>query len=119
MKIKTTTTINQNKKSITLKEVNAMSFKETHFDGQDHDRIKAQKDLKAAMDEKVNEILDSLPEVIRPIIAQAADELDAIVPDVLREPDRVTHDKLDRQGIYMRLLFAVANKLGHGAGWLK
>ncbi|EKZ3137351.1 hypothetical protein REO58_001709 [Escherichia coli] len=117
MKTKTTT-INQNEKS-TLKEVNAMSFKETHFDGQDHDRIKAQKDLKAAMDEKVNEILDSLPEVIRPIIAQAADELDAIVPDVLREEDRVTHDKVDRQAIYMRLLFAVANKLGHGAGYLK
>ncbi|EFJ2990396.1 hypothetical protein G5G64_002002 [Escherichia coli] len=118
MKIKTTTTINQNEKS-TLKEVNAMSFKETHFDGQDHDRIKAQKDLKAAMDKKVNEILDSLPEVIRPIIAQAADELDAIVPDVLREEDRVTHDKVDRRAIYMRLLFAVANKLGHGAGYLK
>lgn len=119
MKNKTTTTINQNEKSITVKEVNAMSFKETHYDGQDHDKIRAQKDFKKAMDEKVNEILDSLPDVIRPIIAQAADELDAIVPDVLREPDRVTHDKVDRQGIYMRLLFAVANKLGHGSGWLK
>ena len=119
MKNKTTTTINQNEKSITVKEVNAMSFKETHLDGQDHDKIRAQKDLKKAMDEKVNEILDSLPDVIRPIIAQAADELDAIVPDVLREPDRVTHDKVDRQSIYMRLLFAVANKLGHGSGWLK
>ncbi|EFA2264395.1 hypothetical protein RMM02_000295 [Escherichia coli] len=119
MKNKTTTTIKQNEKSITVKRGDAMSFKETHLDGQDHDRIKAQKDLKAAMDEKVNEILDSLPEVIRPIIAQAADELDAIVPDILREEDRVTHDKVDRHGIYMRLLFAVANKLGHGAGWLK
>ncbi|WP_097418700.1 hypothetical protein [Escherichia coli] len=118
MKIKTTTTINQNKKS-TLKEVNAMSFKESHFDGQDHDRIKAQKDLKAAMDKKVDEILDSLPEVIRPIIAQAADELAAIVPDVLQKENPVTHDKLDEKAIYMRMLFAVSNKLGHGANWLK
>ncbi|CTR30182.1 Uncharacterised protein [Escherichia coli] len=119
MKNKTTTTINQNEKSITVKEVNAMSFKETHYDGQDHDKIRAQKDFKKAMDEKVNEILDSLPEVIRPIISQAADELDSIVPSVLRVPDSVTHDKIDRQAIYMRLLFAVANKLGHGCQWLK
>ena len=96
-----------------------MSFIENSFDGQDYDKIKAQKEFKSALDKKVSEILDSLPEIIRPILAKAAEELDSNVDDILRKEDPVSHDVLDRNAIYMRLLFAVSNKLGHGCGWLK
>ncbi|EFN6159492.1 hypothetical protein FVK35_04515 [Escherichia coli] len=63
--------------------------------------------------------MNELPEILRPIIAKAAKELAENVPDALREEDPVTHDAMDEKAIYMRLLFAVSNKLGHGASWLK
>ncbi|HAY0542571.1 TPA: hypothetical protein JS358_000442 [Escherichia coli] len=63
--------------------------------------------------------MNELPDVLRPIIAKAAKELAENVPEVLRKPDPVTHDALDEKAIYMRMLFAVSNQLGHGANWLK
>ncbi|HDP7077217.1 TPA: hypothetical protein P6409_004757 [Escherichia coli] len=73
------------------------------------------------MDKKVNEIVESsLPEMLRPIIMKAAEELAENVPDVLRKADPITHDELcSIKSIYMRLLFSVSNALGHGASWLK
>ncbi|EFC9735407.1 hypothetical protein E6E07_09275 [Escherichia coli] len=71
------------------------------------------------MDSKVNEIVESLPEMLKPIIANAAKELAENVPDVLQKADPITHDELDAKAIYMRLLFAVSNALGHGASWLR
>ncbi|HAO0848223.1 TPA: hypothetical protein OL638_002107 [Escherichia coli] len=71
------------------------------------------------MDKKVNEIVESLPATLRPIIMQAAEELEKNLPDELRGADSVTHDELDQRAIYMRLLFKVSNALGHGASWLK
>lgn len=94
-------------------------FKENHWDGQNHSLIAAQKDFKKAMDNKVNEIVESLPEMLRPIIMKAAEDLEANLPDELKGEDPITHDELDRDAIYMRLLFACSNKLGHGASWLK
>lgn len=94
-------------------------FTENHFDGQNHSLIAAQKDFKKAMDKKVAEIVESLPEMLRPIIMKAAEELEANLPDELKGEDPITHDELDRDAIYMRLLFACSNKLGHGASWLK
>ncbi|HCP6967752.1 TPA: hypothetical protein OE759_004406 [Escherichia coli] len=97
-----------------------MSFIKNQFDGQNHELIAAQKAFKKAMDNKVNEIVESsLPEMLKPIILQAAEELAENVPDVLQEPDSVTGDALDERAIYMRMLFAVSNQLGHGASWLK
>lgn len=96
-----------------------MSFIQNQWDGQDHNKIAAQKAFKAALDLKVEEIIDDLPDVLRPIIAKAAKELAENVPDVLQEPDSVTGDKLDERAIYMRMLFACSNKLGHGASWLR
>ncbi|MGX7750451.1 hypothetical protein ACWRCU_24000 [Escherichia coli] len=96
-----------------------MSFIQNSFDGQNHSLIAAQKDFKKAMDKKVEEIVESLPEMLKPIIMQAAEELEAGLSDELRKADPVTHDKLDARAIYMRMLFAVSNKLGHGASWLK
>lgn len=96
-----------------------MSFIENSFDGQNHQLITAQKDFKKAMDKKVEEIVESLPEMLRPIIANAAKELAENVPDVLRKEDPITHDELDEKAIYMRMLFSVSNQLGHGASWLK
>lgn len=96
-----------------------MSFIQNNFDGQDHNKIAAQKAFKAALDNKVNEIVESLPEMLRPIILQAAEELAENVPDELRKADPITHDELNRDTIYMRLLFAVSNALGHGASWLR
>ncbi|EOW5686646.1 hypothetical protein ACOXPX_004615 [Escherichia coli O187:H4] len=96
-----------------------MSFIQNHWDGQDHNKIAAQKAFKAALDKKVEEIISELPEMLRPIIAKAAKELAENVPDVLQEPDSVTGDALDEKAIYMRMLFAVSNQLGHGASWLR
>lgn len=96
-----------------------MSFIENRFDGRDLPLIEAQKQFKKELDLKVEEIINELPDVLRPIIARAAKELAENVPDVLQEPDSVTHDALDEKAIYMRLLFAVSNQLGHGASWLR
>ncbi|EFU7179532.1 hypothetical protein HTZ44_000088 [Escherichia coli] len=96
-----------------------MSFIQNQFDGQDHNKIAAQKAFKAALDLKVKEIMNELPEMLRPIIAKAAKELAKNVPEVLQEPDSVTGDVLDEKAIYMRMLFSVSNQLGHGANWLK
>lgn len=96
-----------------------MSFIKNQFDGRDLPLIEAQKQFKKALDLKVEEIINELPDVLRPIIAEAAKELAENVPDVLRKPDSVTHDALDEKAIYMRLLFAVSNALGHGASWLR
>ncbi|EQA4728195.1 hypothetical protein ACX3LR_004622 [Escherichia coli] len=96
-----------------------MSFIQNHFDGQNHELIAAQKAFKAALDKKVEEIISELPEMLRPIIAKAAKELAENVPEVLQEPDSVTGDALDEKAIYMRMLFAVSNQLGHGASWLR
>ncbi|EOM4795188.1 hypothetical protein ACNCBY_005230 [Escherichia coli] len=96
-----------------------MSFIQNQWDGQDHNKIAAQKAFKAALDKKVEEIISELPEMLRPIIAKAAEELAENVPDVLQEPDSVTGDALDEKAIYMRMLFAVSNQLGHGASWLR
>ncbi|HAH9224408.1 TPA: hypothetical protein HIP54_000882 [Escherichia coli] len=71
------------------------------------------------MDKKVSEIVESLPEMLKPIIMQAAEELEAGLSDELRKADPITHDALDKRAIYMRLLFSVSNQLGHGASWLK
>lgn len=94
-------------------------FTENHFDGQNHSLIAAQKDFKKAMDKKVDEIVESLPEMLKPIIMKAAEELEESLPDELRGEDPITHDELDARAIYMRLLFSVSNKLGHGASWLR
>ncbi|MEZ3211228.1 hypothetical protein AB9M04_22140 [Escherichia coli] len=94
-------------------------FTENHWDGQDHNKIAAQKAFKAAMDKKVDEIVESLPAMLKPIIMQAAEELEESLPDELRGEDPITHDELDARAIYMRLLFSVSNKLGHGASWLR
>lgn len=96
-----------------------MSFIQNQWDGQDHNKIAAQKAFKAALDKKVEEIISELPEMLRPIIAKAAKELAKNVPEVLQEPDSVTGDALDEKAIYMRMLFAVSNQLGHGASWLR
>ncbi|EPS5041672.1 hypothetical protein ACVE94_004649 [Escherichia coli] len=94
-------------------------FTKNQWDGQNHELIAAQKAFKKAMDKKAEEIVDSLPEIIRPIIMQAAEELESGLSDELRKPDSVTHDVLDARAIYMRMLFAVGNRLGHGASWLR
>lgn len=96
-----------------------MSFIKNQFDGRDLPLIEAQKQFKKELDLKVEEIINELPEMLRPIIAEAAKELAENVPDVLQEPDSVTGDALDEKAIYMRMLFAVSNQLGHGASWLR
>ncbi|EPB5429683.1 hypothetical protein ACRQJF_004561 [Escherichia coli] len=94
-------------------------FTKNQWDGQNYDLIAAQKAFKKELDLKVEEIISDLPEMLRPIIAKAAKELAENVPEVLQEPDSVTHDAMDEKAIYMRLLFAVSNQLGHGASWLR
>lgn len=94
-------------------------FIQNQFDGQNHAQINASKAFQAELDKKVNEIVESLPDMLKPIILQAAEELEKNLPDELRGEDPITHDALDEKAIYMRMLFAVSNKLGHGASWLR
>lgn len=94
-------------------------FTKNQWDGQNHAQINASKAFQAELDKKVNEIVDSLPEMLKPIIMKAAEELEKTLPDELRGEDPITHDELDARAIYMRMLFAVSNKLGHGASWLR
>lgn len=94
-------------------------FTKNQWDGQNHELIAEQKAFKKAMDKKVSEIVESLPEMLKPIIMQAAEELEKSLPDELRKADPITHDALDKKAIYMRLLFSVSNQLGHGASWLR
>lgn len=96
-----------------------MSFTQNQFDGRDLPLVEAQKQFKKELDLKVEEIMNALPEMLRPIIAEASKELAENTPEVLRKPDPVTHDKLDEKAIYMRMLFSVSNALGRGANWLK
>lgn len=94
-------------------------FTKNQWDGQNHEQINASKAFQAELDKKVAEIVESLPAMLRPIILQAAEELERNLPDELRGADPITHDELDQRAIYMRLLFKVSNALGHGANWLK
>lgn len=94
-------------------------FTKNQWDGQNHDLIAAQKQMKKMVDEKVADILNDLPDLLRPIIAEAAKELAEQTPEILKQPDSVTHDAMDENMLRMRLIFAVSNALGHGANWLK
>ena len=96
-----------------------MSFIQNQFDGQNYDLIAAQKQMKKMVDGKVADILNDLPDLLRPIIAEAAKELAEQTPEILKQPDSVTHDSCDENMLRMRLIFAVSNALGHGANWLK
>ncbi|EOJ7560754.1 hypothetical protein ACKAXJ_001391 [Escherichia coli] len=96
-----------------------MSFIQNQWDGQDYDLIAAQKQMKKMLDDKVADILNDLPDLLRPIIAKAAKELAEQTPEILKQPDSVTHDSCDENMLRMRLIFAVSNALGHGANWLK
>ncbi|EIQ2008792.1 hypothetical protein LUT85_004511 [Escherichia coli] len=94
-------------------------FTKNQWDGQNHDLIAAQKQMKKMVDDKVSDILNDLPDLLRPIIAEAAKELAEQTPEILKQPDLVTHDSCDENMLRMRLIFAVSNALGHGANWLK
>lgn len=94
-------------------------FTKNQWDGQNHAQINASKAFQAELDKKVAEIVESLPATLRPIIMQAAEELEKSLPDELRGEDPITHDELDQRAIYMRLLFKTSNALGRGASWLK
>ncbi|QPE55695.1 hypothetical protein [Escherichia coli] len=97
-----------------------MSFIKNHFDGRDLPLIEAQKQFKKEIDLTVEEIINELPEMLRPIIAERAEELVENAPDALKKPDSVTGDVMaSAKAVYMRLLFSVSNQLGHGANWLK
>ncbi|EOK6181270.1 hypothetical protein ACM73T_002933 [Escherichia coli] len=96
-----------------------MSFIQNQFDGQNHGLIAAQKAFQAELDKKVNEIVESLPATLRPLIMAAAEELEKNLPDELRGADPITHDELDARAIYMRMLFKVSNALGRGASWMR
>lgn len=94
-------------------------FTQNHWDGQDHDLIAAQKQMKKMVDDKVADIINELPDMLRPVIAAAAKDLADKVPPILQQEDPITHDAMDEKAIYMRMLFAVSNALGHGASWLR
>lgn len=96
-----------------------MSFIQNSFRDQNQGIIEKQKAFQAELDKKVNEIVESLPEYLRPLLMRAAEELEKNLPDELRGEDPITHDELDQRAIYFRLLFKCSNALGRGASWLR
>ncbi|WP_345759941.1 hypothetical protein [Escherichia coli] len=95
-------------------------FTQNQFDGRDMPLIEAQKQMKKMVDNKVADILDQLPDLLKPIIAAAAKELAEQAPEILRQPDSITGDVAGGEDVLrMRLIFAVSNALGHGANWMK
>ncbi|MCH6370387.1 hypothetical protein MMU52_24290 [Escherichia coli] len=95
-------------------------FTQNQFDGRDMPLIEAQKQMKKMVDNKVADIIDQLPDLLKPIIAAAAKELAEQAPEILRQPDSVTGDVAGGEDVLrMRLIFAVSNALGHGSSWLR
>lgn len=95
-------------------------FTSNQWDGQDHDLIAAQKQLKKMVDAKIDSILAELPDMLRPIIAEAAKELFSECPEILKQRSELaTGETVSEKLLYMKLLFSISNQLGHGASWLR
>ena len=95
-------------------------FIQNQFDGQDYDLIAAQKQMKQMVDNKVADILNDLPDILRPIIAEAAKELFSECPEILKQrSESVTGEVVSEKMLYMQLLFKCSNALGHGCSWLR
>lgn len=95
-------------------------FTKNQWDGQNHDLIAAQKQMKKMVDDKVADILNDLPDMLRPIIAEAAKELFSECPEILKQRSELaTGETVSEKLLYMKLLFSISNQLGHGASWLR
>ncbi|EJE3344117.1 hypothetical protein M4A21_000943 [Escherichia coli] len=64
-------------------------------------------------------IAAAIPELVTPLIDERAEELFKAMPESMKQPDPVTHDKMNEK--VFRNMFAgyVANKLGLGFGVLR
>lgn len=95
-------------------------FTQNQFDGRDMPLIEAQKQMKKMVDDKVADILNDLPDMLRPIIAEAAKELFSECPEILKQRSELaTGETVSEKLLYMKLLFSISNQLGHGASWLR
>lgn len=78
---------------------------------------------KRAFDEKIteatNSILDDLPQILSELIDVRAAELFAVMPDCMKEEDRVTHQVIDEKAVRRMLAAKVGNALGRGMNFLQ
>lgn len=77
---------------------------------------------KRAFDEEMNKtaerVIELIPDLLADIIDGEAERLADLVPEVLRKPDPVTHQRFDEKACRRFLAGKVANKLGRGLNWL-
>ncbi|EOJ5353115.1 hypothetical protein ACKKKZ_000670 [Escherichia coli] len=77
---------------------------------------------KKAFDEEMNktaeQVIDLIPGLLMDILDGEAARLADLVPEVLRKPDPVTHQRFDEKACRRFLAGKVANKLGRGLNWL-
>ncbi|HDH7640471.1 TPA: hypothetical protein PJH07_004733 [Escherichia coli] len=77
---------------------------------------------KRAFDEEMNKtaerVIDLIPDLLADIIDGEAARLADLVPEVLRKPDPVTHQRFDENACRRFLSGRISNRLGRGLNWL-
>ncbi|WP_244578650.1 hypothetical protein [Escherichia coli] len=78
---------------------------------------------KRAFDEKINEavesIINDLPQILSELIDVRAAELFAVMPECMKEEDKVTHQVLDEKAIRRLLAAKCGGALGRGMNFLQ
>ncbi|EMS0149647.1 hypothetical protein WKN45_000120 [Escherichia coli] len=72
-----------------------------------------------AMDDEADRIVNMLPAVLAKIIDEGAAVLFDQMPECMKGKDPVTHDVLSEKHIRRMLAGKVANRIGHGMGFLQ
>ncbi|EFE3317950.1 hypothetical protein KOI90_18005 [Escherichia coli] len=72
-----------------------------------------------AMNAEADRIVDMLPDLLSEILDESAAALFSQMPECMRGEDPVTHDVLNETLICRMLAGKVANKIGHGMGFLQ
>ncbi|EMA4254566.1 hypothetical protein WAC12_002340 [Escherichia coli] len=72
-----------------------------------------------AMNDEAERIVNMLPAVLAEIIDEGASVLFDQMPECMKVKDPVTHDILNEKHIRRMLAGKIANRLGHGMGFLQ
>ncbi|EEU9677329.1 hypothetical protein CMR73_001591 [Escherichia coli] len=72
-----------------------------------------------AMNDEAERIVNMLPSLLDEIITEGAAVLFDQMPECMKCEDPVTHDILNEKHIRRMLAVKVANRLGHGGGFLQ
>ncbi|EEZ0331541.1 hypothetical protein BM716_000233 [Escherichia coli] len=73
----------------------------------------------SAMNAEAERIVDMLPDLLSEILDESAAALFSQMPECMKVKDPVTHDTLNKKHIRRMLAGKLANRLGHGMGFLQ